>query len=34
VLRKLGFEHDGMVDYKQFRVAHFVITAEQWRARR
>jgi [ribosomal protein S5]-alanine N-acetyltransferase len=34
VLQKLGFEYDGMVDYKQFRVCHFVITAEQWRARR
>ena len=34
VLEKLGFCHDGMTDYKEFRVAHFTITAESWRARR
>src|SRR3984893_1162370 len=27
VLEKLGFVHDGMDDYKGFRVAHFVATA-------
>jgi len=34
VLEKAGFVHDGMTDYKEFRVAHFTITAEMWRARR
>lgn len=34
VLEKAGFMHDGMTDYKEFRVAHFTITAEMWRARR
>jgi RimJ/RimL family protein N-acetyltransferase len=34
VLEKLGFRYDGMTDYKEFRVAHFTITAEMWRARR
>lgn len=34
VLEKVGFMPDGMTDYKEFRVAHFTITAERWRARR
>jgi [ribosomal protein S5]-alanine N-acetyltransferase len=34
VLEKVGFEYDGMADYNQFRVAHFTITVERWRARR
>ena len=34
VLEKAGFRYDGMTDYKEFRVAHFTITAEMWRARR
>ena len=34
VLGKVGFRHDGMADYKEFRVAHFTITAEMWHARR
>lgn len=34
VLEKAGFMHDGMTDYKEFRVAHFTVTAETWRARR
>jgi [ribosomal protein S5]-alanine N-acetyltransferase len=33
VLEKPGFRYDGMTDYKEFRVAHFTITAEMWRAR-
>jgi len=32
VLEKVGFEYDGMTDYKAFRVAHFTITAERRRA--
>ncbi len=32
VLEKAGFRYDGMTDYKGFRVAHFTITAEMWRA--
>ncbi len=34
VLEKVGFRYDGMTDYEGFRVAHFTITAEMWRARR
>jgi len=34
VLEKVGFTYDGMTQYKEFRVAHFAITAEMWRARR
>jgi RimJ/RimL family protein N-acetyltransferase len=34
VLEKVGFAYDGMTDYKEFRVAHFTVTAETWRARR
>lgn len=34
VLEKAGFMPDGMTDYEEFRVAHFTITAEMWRARR
>jgi RimJ/RimL family protein N-acetyltransferase len=34
VLEKVGFAYDGMTDYKEFRVAHFAVTAEMWRARR
>ena len=30
VLEKVGFRYDGMADYKEFRVAHFTITAEMW----
>ena len=34
VLEKVGFAYDGMTDYKEFRVAHFTVTAETWRAQR
>lgn len=34
VLEKVGFRYDGMTDYKEFRVAHFTITAERWHGRR
>jgi RimJ/RimL family protein N-acetyltransferase len=34
VLEKVGFTYDGMTDYKEFRVAHFTVTAATWRARR
>jgi len=34
VLDKVGFVADGMTSYKEFRVAHFTLTAERWRARR
>jgi len=34
VLEKGGFVYDGMTDYKEFRVDHFAVTAEMWRARR
>ena len=33
VLEKVGFTYDGMTDYKEFRVAHFTVTAAMWRAR-
>jgi RimJ/RimL family protein N-acetyltransferase len=31
VLRKLGFVHDGLADYKSFRVVHFTLAAGAWR---
>jgi len=34
VLEKVGFRYDGLTHYKDFRVAHFTVTAEMWRARR
>jgi RimJ/RimL family protein N-acetyltransferase len=34
VLEKVGFIYDGVTDYKEFRVAHFTVTAEIWRSRR
>ncbi len=34
VLEKVGFVHDGMSDYKTFRVAHFTFEAAEWRKRR
>ena len=34
VLEKVGFVADGMASYKEFRVAHFTLSAERWRARR
>ena len=34
VLQKVGFQYDGMTDYREFRVARFTLSAKQWRARR
>jgi RimJ/RimL family protein N-acetyltransferase len=34
VLEKVGFVHDGMSDYKAFRVAHFTFEAAEWRKQR
>ena len=34
VLEKVGFVADGLTIYKEFRVAHFTLTAEKWRAQR
>src|SRR5262249_8295488 len=34
VLRKVGFQYDGMTDHREFRVVQFPLTAKQWRARR
>lgn len=34
VLEKIGFEFDGLTDYKAFRVSHFTLTAERRRGRR
>jgi RimJ/RimL family protein N-acetyltransferase len=31
VLEKVGFVHDGMSDYKTFRVTHFTCEASEWR---
>lgn len=34
VLEKVGFVHDGQVEYKDARVDHFALAAAAWRARR
>jgi len=34
VLEKLGFAHDGTVEYRGASVEHYVLAADAWRARR